>query len=170
MQHRAMAEDWDVRDLAPGDAGWIASRHGALYARDEGYDIGFEALVLRLLADFIETRGPQERAWIAHRGTDRLGCIFCTRPDVETAQLRMFLVEPAHRGTGLAPWLLDLCVDHARKTGARRLKLWTHESHRAAGRLYARSGFALVDARPVAAFGQATVEQNWIRDLTEPEV
>ncbi|KIT14578.1 GNAT family N-acetyltransferase [Jannaschia aquimarina] len=152
---------WAFRDLEPGDAGWVASRHGALYWSDEGYDIRFEALVLRLLADFIETRGPQERAWIAVRAQARLGCIFCTRPAPDIAKLRMFLVEPEARGTGLAQALLDHCMAHARETGADRLVLWTHESHRAAGRLYARNGFRLVDQKPVVAWGQPTVEQNW---------
>ncbi|UWQ22675.1 GNAT family N-acetyltransferase [Jannaschia sp. W003] len=156
-----MTGDVEFRDLEPGDAGWVASRHGALYWRDEGYDIRFEALVLGLLARFIETRTAHERAWIAHRGDERLGCIFCTRPSDESAKLRMFLVEPAMRGTGLADALLDRCMAFARETGARRLTLWTHESHGAAGRLYARRGFRMVDSKPVEAFGQPTVEQSW---------
>jgi GNAT superfamily N-acetyltransferase len=157
------------RDLVPGDAGWVAMRHGALYHRDEGFGIRFEALVLGLLAEFIETRGPQERAWIAvdARGR-RLGCVFCTRPSPEEAKLRMFLVEPEARGTGLGPALLEAVVEHAKATGAARLVLWTHESHRAAGRLYARRGFQLIDQRPVVAWGQPTAEQNWVLDL-EPD-
>ena len=155
-------DDVTFRDLEPGDAGWVASRHGELYWTDEGYDIRFEALVLRLLADFVETRGPQERAWIAVDGNGtRQGCVFCTRPAPETAKLRMFLVEPRMRDTGLARRMLDGLIDHARATGASEVVLWTHESHRAAGRLYARNGFALVDEAPVEAFGQPTVEQNW---------
>ena len=152
----------EFRDLEPGDAGWVAARHGALYWRDEGYDHRFEALVLSLLSEFLLTRGPQERAWIAVDGDgQRQGCVFTTRPEPEVAKLRMFLVEPEARGTGLAQRLLDAVIDHARATGARKVVLWTHESHRAAGRLYARNGFALVDETPVEAFGQPTVEQNW---------
>ncbi|MEM7489122.1 MAG: GNAT family N-acetyltransferase [Pseudomonadota bacterium] len=151
-----------LRDLEPGDAGWIAMRHGELYWRDEGYDIAFEGLVLGLLSDFIANRGPEERAWVAVDGDGvRQGCVFCTRPAPETAKLRMFLVEPAMRGTGLAQRLLDAVIAHARATGAAKLVLWTHESHRAAGRLYARNGFALLEETPVVAYGQPTVEQNW---------
>lgn len=155
------------RDLEPGDAGWVASRHGALYWRDEGYDLRFEALVLSILAEFIETRDPaRERAWIAVSPEGvRLGCIFCTRPSEADAKLRLFLVEPEARGTGLAQGLLDRCLAFARDTGARRMVLWTHESHRAAGRLYARNGFALTETKPVEAFGQPTVEQVWEKAL-----
>ena len=161
--------DWTTRDLEPGDAGWIAMRHGELYWRDEGYDIRFEALVLGLLARFVEGRDPAtERAWVAHRDGRRLGCVFCTRPEPDTAQLRLFLVEPEARGTGLAPALLAACAGFARGTGAQRLRLWTHESHRAAGRLYARMGFRLTGTKPVRAFGQPTVEQAWELDLAAP--
>ena len=154
------------RDLAPGDAGWVVMRHGELYWRDEGYDHRFEALVAGLLADFLTARGQRERAWIAVDAAGRRqGCVFCTRPSERDAKLRMFLVEPEMRGTGLAPALLEHVIDHARDTGAARLTLWTHESHRAAGRLYARRGFQLVDQTPVEAFGQPTVEQNWVLDL-----
>ena len=157
-----MAYDWTFRDLQPGDAGWIAMRHGELYWRDEGYDIRFEALVLGLLAGFVTERDPAtERAWVAVRDATRLGCVFCTRPAPDTAQLRMFLVEPEARGTGLAVALLDACMGFARDTGAARLQLWTHESHRAAGRLYARTGFRIVETKPVEAFGRLTVEQVW---------
>ncbi|MBM2574792.1 GNAT family N-acetyltransferase [Jannaschia sp. Os4] len=150
------------RDLQPGDAGWVAQRHGALYWAYEGYDIRFEALVLRLLADFVESRTEHERAWIAVDAEGgRQGCIFTTRPVPGTAKLRMFLVEPAMRGTGLARRMLDLLIDHCRATGAAEVVLWTHESHRAAGRLYARRGFELTSEAPVEAFGQPTVEQTW---------
>ena len=161
-----MAGDWEFRDLAPGDAGWVAARHGALYWQDEGYDHRFEALVLRLLADFLERRDPaRERAWIATRDSVRQGCVFCTRPTEDAAKLRMFLVEPEARGTGLAAELMRRCLDFARETGAAKLTLWTHESHRAAGRLYVRTGFRLVASEPVEAFGQPTLEQVWEIDL-----
>lgn len=151
-----------LRDLASGDPGWVAMRHGELYAADEGYGLGFEGLVLETLAAFLAERGPRDRAWIAVDGAGtRLSCVFCAWPDEATARLRMFLVEPAMRGAGLAQRLLDAVISHARANGAARLVLWTHESHRAAGRLYARNGFHLVDSRPVEAYGQPTVEQNW---------
>lgn len=151
-----------LRDLASGDPGWVAMRHGELYARDEGYDLRFEGLVLGILHDFLGGRGPRDRAWIAvDAAGQRQGCVFCVWPDEATAKLRMFLVEPAWRGTGLAQRLLDSVMAHARENGASRLVLWTHESHRAAGRLYRRNGFRLLHEKPVEAYGQPTLEQSW---------
>ncbi|WP_179380079.1 GNAT family N-acetyltransferase [Jannaschia marina] len=157
-----MTDDLTLRDLAPGDPGWVLMRHGELYWTDEGYDARFEVLVARILADFIESRGPKDRAWIAVDSAGaRHGCVFCVWPAARSAKLRMFLVEPARRGTGLAQRLLEAVIAHARAEGAEELVLWTHESHRAAGRLYARNGFTLLDQRPVEAFGQPTQEQTW---------
>lgn len=159
----------DLRALAPGDGGWIVGRHGALYAADEGFDASFEALVAEIVAGFLRHNDPaRERGWIAWRDGVRLGSIFCVAEgpaEPETARLRLFLLEPGARGSGLAQRMLDTCLDFARGAGYRRMRLWTHESHRAAGRLYARNGFALCDRHPAHSFGVDVVEQSWERAL-----
>lgn len=155
-----------LRDLAPGDGGWVIERHAALYAAEEGYDAGFEVLVAGIVAAFLQARDPaRERAWIAVRGAERLGSIFCVAEAPEVAKLRLFLLEPEVRGTGLAQRMLGECMGFARDAGYRRMRLWTHESHRAAGRLYARNGFRLVESTPGRAFGQDVVDQIWERAL-----
>jgi DNA-binding MarR family transcriptional regulator/GNAT superfamily N-acetyltransferase len=151
-----------LRDLAPGDAGWIVERHAALYARDEGYDATFEALVAEILAAFLRAHDPaRERGWIAEGGAMRLGSIFCMREDDDTARLRLFFLERAARGQGLGRRMLDTCLAFATDAGYRRLTLWTHESHRAARALYAARGFTLTDSRPACSFGQTVVEETW---------
>lgn len=162
-----MTEQPTLRDLQPGDAGWIIQRHGELYAENDGFDASFEALVAEIMADFIRNRDPHtDRAFILARGGERLGCVFCVALDPEMAKLRLFLVEPHLRGQGYGALLLRAFLDHARDCGFRRATLWTHESHRAACALYARFGFRMERARPVTSFGQALVEQTWTRDLT----
>ncbi|MBF9032469.1 GNAT family N-acetyltransferase [Rhodobacterales bacterium HKCCE3408] len=161
------AEAVELRDLAIGDAGWLIEQHGRLYARDEGFDETFEALVAEILAAYIRNRDPSvERAWIAWAGGRRLGSIFCVKgPEPGVAKLRLFLLLPEARGFGLGRRLLDTCIDHARERGFRRLVLWTHESHRAACALYKARGFALTDSRPTHSFGVDVVEQEWALDL-----
>jgi DNA-binding MarR family transcriptional regulator/GNAT superfamily N-acetyltransferase len=150
-----------IRGLGPGDAGWIIGTHGALYARDEGYDLSFEALVARILADFLDRGDPREAAWIAEGGGQRLGTISCMREDAETARLRLFILVPEARGMGLGQRLHDSCVEFARRQGYRRMVLWTHESHRAACALYARNGWQLVRSQAARAYGQDVVDQDW---------
>ena len=153
--------------LRIGDAGWLIQRHAELYAAEAGFDASFEPLVARILADFLDHHDPaRERGWIARAGGRRLGSIFCvTGPAPDTAKLRLFLLEPEVRGTGLGQRLLDTCLEFARGAGYGRITLWTHESHRAACALYARNGFACIASKPVHSFGQDLVEQEWARPL-----
>lgn len=155
-----------LRDLEPGDAGWVIGRHGALYARDEGYDHRFEALVARIVADILSFEHPdQGRGWITDQGGQRVGSVFCVRETADTARLRLFLIEPEARGQGLGRRMLAAAMDWARARGHRRMTLWTHESHRAACALYARAGFRLTASEPGQAFGQSVVDQTWDIDL-----
>jgi DNA-binding MarR family transcriptional regulator/GNAT superfamily N-acetyltransferase len=153
--------DTQIRPLCPGDAGWIIGTHGALYARDEGYDQSFEALVARIMADFLDRRDARECAWIAESGGQGLGTISCMRETEDTARLRLFILVPEARGMGLGQLLHDTCVGFARQAGYRRMVLWTHESHRAACALYARNGWRLVRSVAATAYGQEVVDQDW---------
>lgn len=150
-----------IRRHQPGDAGWIIGTHGALYARDEGYDHRFEALVARIMADFLDRADPREAAWIAEAGGRRLGTISCMAEDSETARLRLFILRPEARGMGLGQRLHDTCLAFARAAGYRRMVLWTHESHRAACALYARNGWQMRRATAARAYGQDVVDQDW---------
>lgn len=156
----------ELRDLAPGDAGWVVARHGALYARDEGYDVSFEALVAEILADFLRNRDPaRERGWIAWGDGRRLGSVFCVRHSERAAQLRLFFLEPEARGAGLGRRMLEASLEFARVCGYHEMLLWTHASHTGACRLYERAGFARIGARPERAFGQDTEVLDYRIDL-----
>ena len=152
-----------LRDLEIGDAGWLIEQHAVLYAREEGFDATFEALVAEILAAYIRDHDPAaERAFIAVEDGRRLGSIFCVRSgEPGLAKLRLDLLVPEARGRGLGQRLLDACLGFARQAGYRRLRLWTHESHRAACALYAKNGFRLVESHPVRSFGVDLVEQTW---------
>jgi GNAT superfamily N-acetyltransferase len=158
-----MTDEVILRDLRIGDAGWLIEQHAVLYARDEGFDGSFEALVAEVLAAYLRHHDPAtERGWIAEADGRRLGSIFCVQSgEPGVAKLRLFLLLPEARGRGLGQRLLDECLGFARAAGYRRLKLWTHESHRAACALYARNGFACTASFPVHSFGQDLVEQSW---------
>lgn len=155
-----------LRRFEPADAPWLVEQHGTLYARDEGFDESFPALVADILGDFIRSHDPdRERGWIAERNGARLGSIFCVRLDDETAKLRLFLLLPEARGAGLGRRLLEQCTGFARESGYRYMRLWTHESHRAACALYAATGWQLLDSKQVRSFGVDLVEQSWKIEL-----
>ncbi|MEN9062016.1 GNAT family N-acetyltransferase [Ponticoccus litoralis] len=157
----------DLTDLRPGDVDWLVERHGTLYARDEGFDARFPALVRQVLEAFVAGHDPAwERAFIARSGERRLGSIFCVQgPEPGVAKLRLFLLEPEMRGQGLGRRLLAANMAFARDAGYRRMVLWTHESHRAAVALYRRTGWRMLHAEPRVSFGVPVVEQHWETDL-----
>ena len=158
-----IAQDAEVtlRPARPGDAGWIISEHGRLYAEDEGYDQRFEGLVAGIIAQALERNDPQEHIIIAERDSLRLGTISCMRENDTTARLRLFLVLPEARGLGLGQKLHDACLNFARQSGYSKMVLWTHESHRSACALYAKNGWTLMRSVESQAFGQSVVDQDW---------
>ena len=156
-----------LRAPAPGDLGWVVERHGARYAAEHGWDVSFETLVARIVADFGErSNTKREAAWIAELDGERVGCIFCTAADDPgSAQLRLLLVEPQARGAGVGSRLVDECLRFARRAGYRRIMLWTTDVQTQARRIYRRVGFQLDRREPQTSFGHDVVGEYWSRDL-----
>jgi GNAT superfamily N-acetyltransferase len=163
-----------LRAPRPGDIGWVASRHGALYAQEYGWDWRFEALVARIAADVVDRfDATREACWIAERDGERLGCVFLVQarddatgaPDAGVAQLRMLLVEPSARGLGLGKQLVDACHAFALAAGYTRMRLWTNSVLLAARGIYVKAGYTLLAREEHHSFGHALVGEIWEMDL-----
>jgi GNAT superfamily N-acetyltransferase len=155
-----------LRAPKPGELGWVVQRHGVLYAQEYGWDERFEALVARIIADYVDRRdATRESAWIAEVDSEPVGCVFCVKKDDKTAQLRLLLVEPRVRGMGIGGALVEQCMRFARSAGYEQMMLWTNHVLDAARRIYERAGFTLVEQEPHHSFGQDLVGQNWWRKL-----
>jgi GNAT superfamily N-acetyltransferase len=155
-----------LRPPRPGDYGWIIQRNAVLYAAEYGWNTEYEALVAKIVADFLAGHDPDtERAWIAEAGGVAAGAVFCVREDDTTARLRLLLVEPSARGLGVGTELVEQCLRFAAEAGYRDMVLWTNDVLTAARRIYQRAGFELVDSRPHHSFGADLVGQTWRRGL-----
>jgi len=155
-----------LRPPEPGDLGWVVQRHGALYAREYGYDETFEALVAEIVSKFVQSFvSKKERAWIAEREGENVGSVFLVRDTDEVAKLRLLLVEPKARGLGIGKRLVDECLRFARQRGYKKIKLWTQDELHAARRIYEDAGFRIVQREPHRSFGHDLVGEVWEREL-----
>jgi GNAT superfamily N-acetyltransferase len=159
-------DDVAIRRLGrPGDLGWVLQAHGELYAAEIGWGLPFEALVARIVADFAVDDDPRTAAWVAELDGRRVGCVFCTCADEDTAQLRVMLVHPDARGRGLGTRLTTECIRFARDAGYRRIRLWTTHRQVTASAIYRAAGFELVATEPHTGFGPTVAGQTYELEL-----
>ena len=155
-----------LRPPLPGDLGWVVHRHGAVYAQEYGYNEQFEALVAEIVAHFVQRYdAKRERCWIAQQGGEPVGSVFLVERSKTVAQLRLLLVEPKARGSGLGTRLVDECVRFARRAGYRKITLWTQRELRAARRLYQAAGFHVLRKERNHSFGKDLVSETWELEL-----
>ncbi len=155
-----------LRDPRPGDMGWVVQSHGALYAREYGFDSSFEGLVAEIAGKFLTSfDASRERCWIADIDGVQVGSVFLVRQSDDVAKLRLLLVDPAGRGQRLGQRLVGECIAFAQACGYRRITLWTQSILLAARRIYQDTGFVLVATEPHRSFGQNLIGETWEREL-----
>lgn len=140
------------RELRPGDLGTIIREHGRHYAREQGVDRRFEAMVAKAVSEAAARGWPGEREgiWMVERDSAFAGCLALTDEGNGVAALRWVLLHPEVRGQGLGRRLIAEAVASAEQLGYRALVLETFSDLRVAARLYREQGFELVweDRRP----------------------
>ncbi len=162
----AEGEPYTIRSHRPGDIGWITYRHGVLYWKEYGWDERFEAIVARVVADFIDNFDPErEHCWVAERKGEIVGSIFVVSKSKTVAKLRLLLVEPTARGLGIGSRLVDEVIQFSRKVGYKRIELWTHPELLSARKIYKAAGFDLIAEETHQLFGKPLRAETWAMKL-----
>lgn len=156
------SEPFFLRSHEPGDMGWVAHRHGVLYAQEFGWDEHFEALVAQIVADFINNFNPErEHCWIAEIDGEIVGSVFVVQSSQTVAKLRLLLVEPKARGLGLGTRLVEECIRFTRRRAYQKLMLWTNSVLLEARHIYEKTGFKLIAEEAHHSFGHDLIGETW---------
>jgi DNA-binding MarR family transcriptional regulator/GNAT superfamily N-acetyltransferase len=169
LSQPARRRSFVLRPHRIGDMGWVVYSEAIGYSTQYGWDMTFEALVAKIVADFIANYdASRERCWIAETEGEPVGHIFLVRhPDKpRTAKLRLLFVEPCARGMGLGTALVSECLRFARTAGYEKVVLWTQSMLGAAHRIYEQAGFRLVKEEPHRSFGHDLIGQEWEFEFT----
>jgi DNA-binding MarR family transcriptional regulator/GNAT superfamily N-acetyltransferase len=168
LAKNAPAPDYVLRRDRVGDLGFVASRQGLIYEQEYGWDKTYEALVAKILTEFVGRNDDvNESAWIAERHGTILGSVYLMKEDAETARLRLLYVEPQARGLDLGKKLVSECTAFARQAGYKRIVLWTQSILTAARKLYVNEGYELINQEPHHSFGKDLVGETWQLVLTK---
>ena len=93
-----------LREPRPGDMGWVVQSHGALYAREYGFDSSFEGLVAEIAAKFLASfDASRERCWIADIDGAQVGSIFLVQAHRRRRQAAAVAGRPGRARTGIGP-------------------------------------------------------------------
>jgi DNA-binding MarR family transcriptional regulator/N-acetylglutamate synthase-like GNAT family acetyltransferase len=151
-----------LRAPVPGDFGWMVKRHGEIYAQEYGWTEPFEGLCAQIVADFANKNDPKrERCWIAEMDGEVVGCVFLAKDSAKVARIRLLLVDPKARGLGVGARLADECIRFARRTGYKKITLWTHSNLSAARHIYQKAGFRLMRTERHSSWGRRVVSEHW---------
>jgi DNA-binding MarR family transcriptional regulator/GNAT superfamily N-acetyltransferase len=157
-----------LRPHRVGDMGWVVYSESVGYAQQYGWDESFEALVARIVDEFITNfDAARERCWVAEIDGRNVGHIFLVKHPTEpkTARLRLLFVDSSARGMGLGDALVTECLRFAKTAGYSKVVLWTQSILTAAHRIYQRAGFRLVKEQPHHNFGHDLIGQEWELEL-----
>lgn len=152
----------DLRTEArPGDIGEIVRMHGALYAREYGYSMDFEAYVAGTMAAYAWPLAGRERLWLLEKRGALAGSIAIVRASESQAQLRWLLLDASLRGKGLGNLLVQEAVAFSRSSGYASIVLWTVSTLTAATSLYRRAGFTLTEQKTHPLWGAVRTEERY---------
>ena len=151
-----------IRQLQPGDLGWMISMHGLIYAREFNFNLEFELGIAEKAARICGSKDPFNRIWIKEVGGQRAASIAVSRAEDGAAFINFVLVLDEFRGSGLANELMNHLITHVRESGIKTIRLETYSCLEHARSLYRKLGFSIASIqRNCQRFGLTLEQEYW---------
>ncbi len=162
----AETTDIALRTYALDDRDWVRDANVEHYTQAEGFDATFAKAVSDAL-DFLEPQIENANSdfIIAHANRVPVGCIFFAPETATTGRIRLFYLDPAHRGQGNGKRMLARVIERAIAGGFHRISVSTFERHRKACALYTSFGFQPTVLEPAMSFGKEMRQIDFKLDL-----
>ncbi len=156
----------DVRlsGYVPGAIGRVAELHGKYYHEHWDFDLFFESKVATELSEFLcRFNKVRDGFWVATVEERTVGSIAIdgVHFDTQGAHLRWFIVAPESREQGIGKLLLEEAIEFCRRTGFKRVYLWTFAGLDRARHLYEKFGFKLSEQHEGNQWGKKVIEQRF---------
>ncbi len=149
-----------IRDIRPGDLGYIIHRHAVIYEEEYGFDYTFEYYVLKGIAHVIDDNKINAKIWVADFMDSVVGSIALVETEHKVAQLRWFLTEQEFRNQGIGRELMQHLTDYCQGRFT-QVFLWTLGHLDAARHLYKKFGFNLTETKTHHIWGHDITEERW---------
>lgn len=153
-----------VRGYIPGSIGRVVELHSTYYHDHWGFGSFFEARVATEFTEFIERYDEKRDGfWTASLEGRVEGSITIdgVHAEGEGAHLRWFIMSDAWRGKGIGNRLINAAIDFCRSKDYKRVYLWSFDSLSAAGHLYQKTGFQLIEQHRGTQWGIEVNEQRF---------
>ncbi|MEQ5843858.1 helix-turn-helix domain-containing GNAT family N-acetyltransferase [Paraburkholderia acidicola] len=134
---------FEIEDPDSDDARWCFEQY--FTELNERFEAGFDPSS-SLPADTHELTAPNGALIVARLRGNPVGCVALKFHKKSPAELKRMWVSSSVRGLGVGRRLLDEAEKHARKSGARAIRLETNRTLSEAINLYRRCGYIEVDA------------------------
>ena len=151
-----------IRDIKPGDLGWIISMHGMIYSQEFKFDTDFEISIATKLVNFYEKKISSDSLWIIEIDGVRAGSIAVSKLSVQIAFINFLLVLNQFRGQGIGRVLMNKAIHHARDHDFSTLQLETYSCLQQARKLYNTLGFRMINStKNICKFGHVFDQEFW---------
>ena len=136
-----------VRPYRSGEELYVADAHRRIYSEEYHWGPSFTHYAAEIALSFpSRSHDAGEELWIAELDGNLVGSVMLCRTAEETiGQLRLFLVEKAHRCQGIGHALTTVLLERARAVGYKQLILWSASPLHEALSHYEKLGFHTVE-------------------------